>query len=28
MIDKEVYGKLTGKLSVNIVKEIQLKEKN
>lgn len=28
MIDNEAFGKLTGKSSVNIVKEIQLKEKN
>lgn len=28
MIDNEAYGKLTGKSSVNIVKEIQLKENN
>lgn len=28
MIDNETYGKLSGKSSVNIVKEIQLKEKN
>ncbi len=28
MIDDEVYGKLTGKSAVNIIKEIQLKENN
>lgn len=28
MIDEEVYGKLTGKTAVNIIKEIQLKENN
>ena len=28
MIDNDTYGKLSGKSSVNIVKEIQLKEKN
>lgn len=28
MIDNESYGKLTGKLAINIIKEIQLKEKN
>ncbi len=28
LIGNEVFGKLTGKLAVNVVKEIQLKEKN
>lgn len=28
LIGKEVFGKLTGKSAVNVVKEIQLKEKN
>lgn len=28
LIGNEVYGKLTGKSAVNVVKEIQLKEKN
>jgi NADH-quinone oxidoreductase subunit E len=28
IIGKEVFGKLSGKLAVNVVKEIQLKEKN
>ena len=27
IIGKEVYGKLSGKIAVNVVKEIQLKEK-
>jgi NADH-quinone oxidoreductase subunit E len=28
MIDEEVYGKLTSKTAINIIKEIQLKENN